>query len=184
MIHKKEDWISAGFEILRDEGISKVKVEVMARKLGGTKGGFYGYFSNREVFLRAMLEYWEQRHSIEIFHYINSLTGNLSDKLHKLLYTVDDEKYDAVELSICYWAVHDTLAKKIFKRVVGARLDFLANLFLEGGFSREEAEKRANIVHHFMAGCRLIRPLLPKNGSPERHEQLNHFIKQVTASVD
>ena len=59
MIHKKEDWISAGFEILRDDGISNVKVEVIARKLGVTKGGFYGYFSNREVFLRAMLEYWE-----------------------------------------------------------------------------------------------------------------------------
>ena len=184
MIHTKEDWISTGFAILRDDGISNVKVEVIARKLGVTKGGFYGYFSNREVFLRAMLEYWEQVHSSEIFHFINNLTGNLSDKLHKLLYTVDDEKYDAVELSICYWAVHDTFAKKIFKRVIGARLEFLANLFLEGGFSKEEAEKRANIVHHFMAGCRLNRPLLPKNGSPKRHEQLNHFIKQVTALVD
>jgi len=57
-------------------------------------------------------------------------------------------------------------------------------LFLEGGFSQDEAENRANIVHHFMAGCKPFRALLPKDGSPERHEQLDHFLKQVIASVD
>jgi AcrR family transcriptional regulator len=156
----------------------------MARELGVTKGGFYGYFPSREAFLRAMLEYWEERHSSEIFNYINNLTGSLSDKLRKLLYTIDDKKYDSIELSICYWAVHDPIAKKVLIRVIRERLEFCANLFLEGGFSQDEAEKRANIVHHFMAGCKSFRPLLPKNGSPERHEQLDHFIKQVTASID
>jgi AcrR family transcriptional regulator len=184
MINTKKDWIKAGFEILINEGINNVKIEAMARKLGVTKGGFYGYFLNREAFLQAMLEDWEERHSSEIFNYINSLTGSLSDKLQKLLYAVDDIKYDAIELSMCNWATNDPLAKKILMRVVRERLEFCTNLFLEGGFAQDEAEKRANIVHHFMAGCRSFRPLLPTNGSPERHEQLDHFLKQVTASVD
>ena len=184
MINTKEDWIKAGFEILINEGINNVKIEAMARKLGVTKGGFYGYFLNREAFLQAMLADWEERHSLEIFNYINSLTGSLSDKLQKLLYTIDDIEYDAIELSMYHWAAHDPLAKKVLMRVVRKRLEFCANLFLEGGFSQDEAEKRANIVHHFMAGCKSFRPLLPTNGSPERHEQLDHFLKQVIASVD
>ena len=184
MINTKEDWLKAGFEILINEGINNVKIEVMARKLGVTKGGFYGYFLNREAFLQAMLEDWEKRHSSEIFNYINSLTGTLSDKLQKLLYATDDIKYDAIELSMYHWAAHDPPAKKVLMRVVRERLEFCAKLFLEGGFSQDEAEKRANLVHHFMAGCKFFRPLLPKNGSPERHEQLDHFIKQVTSSVD
>ena len=184
MINTKEDWIKAGFEILIKEGINNVKIEAMARKLGVTKGGFYGYFLNREVFLQAMLEDWEVRHSSEIFNYINNLTGSLSSKLQKLLYAIDDSKYDAIELSMYHWAAHDPRAKKVLMRVVRERLEFCANLFLEGGFSQEEAEKRANIVHHFMAGCKSFRPLLPSNGSPERHEQLDHFLKHVTSVVD
>jgi len=184
MINTKKDWIKTGFEILSNKGVDNVRIEAMARKLGVTKGGFYGYFVNREALLQAMLEEWEKRHSSEIFNYINSLTGSLSDKLKKLLYAIDDMKYDAIELSMYHWAVHDPHAKKVLMRVVRNRLDFCANLFLEGGFSQDEAEKRANIVHHFMAGCKSFRPLLPKDGSPERHEELDHFLKQVTASVD
>jgi len=112
MIHKKEDWIKAGFEILRKKGVDNVRVEAMARKLGVTKGGFYGYFANREALLQAMLEEWEERHSSEIFNYIKSLTGSLSDKLKKLLYAIDDMKYDAIELSMYHWAAHDSICKK------------------------------------------------------------------------
>lgn len=184
MINTKEDWIKAGFEILRDKGISSVKIEAIARILGVTKGGFYGYFLNREAFLQAMLDNWEERYSSEIMNYINSLTGSFSNKLKKLLYMIENNKYDAIELSIYYWAARDPRAEKVLMRVVRERLNFCTNLFLEGGFSQDEAEKRANIVHHFMAGCKSFRPLLPTNGSPERHEQLDHFFKQITASVD
>jgi AcrR family transcriptional regulator len=184
MIKTKEDWIKAGFELLRRKGVSGIKIEGMARMLGVTKGGFYGYFLNREAFLQAMLDDWEKRHSTEILNSINNLTGNLSDKLQKLLYMIDDKRYDAIELSMYYWAAHDPRAQEVLMRVVRERLNWCTNLFLEGGFSQGEAEKRANIVHHFMAGCKSFRPLLPTNGSPERHEQLDHFLKQVTASVD
>lgn len=180
MIHTKEDWIKVGFDILINEGINGVRIEVMARKLGVTKGGFYGYFPNRDTFLQAMLEDWEVSHSSEIFDYVNNLTGNLSVKLQKLLYMVDDANYDAIELSMYSWASHDPRAKKVIMRVVNERLKWLANLFLEGGFTEDEGEKRAHIVHQFMAGSRLFRPLLPISGSVERHQQLDHFIKQVT----
>ena len=183
MINTKKDWIKVGFEILINEGINNVKVETMARKLGVTKGGFYGYFPNREAFLLTMLKDWEERHSSEIFDLINNLTGNLSDKLQKLLYAIDDNKYDDIELSIYHWAAYDSRAKEVLMRVVRERLEFCANLFLEGGFTQKEAEKRANILHHFMAGCKTFRPLLPKNGSPERHDQLDHFLKHIIANV-
>lgn len=184
MIHTKADWIKVGFDILIKGGISGVKIEVMARKLEVTKGGFYGYFPNRDAFLQAMLEDWEVRHSSEIFNYISTLTGSLSDKLQKLLYLVDDAKYDAIELSMYSWASHDPMANEAMMRVVNERLKWCTQLFLEGGCTKDEAEKRANIVHHFMAGSKLFRPLLPGSGGVERHEQLDHFLKQVIGSID
>ena len=184
MINTKEDWIRVGFDILISDGIGNVKIEAMARKLGVTKGGFYGYFSNRDVFLNAMLDDWELMHSSEIFDFVNNLTGNLSEKLEKLLYLVDDANYDAIELSMYSWGLHDPHAKKVIMRVVNERLKWIANLFLEGGFTEHEAERRAHIVHQFMAGSRLFRPLLPMSGTPDRHEQLDHFLKLVTKAAE
>ena len=47
------------------------------------------------------------------------------------------------------------------------------------GYPDRKAEKRATILYHYMMGCKLFRPLLPDAGSPERHEQLDHFPKQL-----
>ena len=180
MINTREDWIKAGFEILKDKGISGVKVESLARKLGVSKGGFYGYFLNREAFLQAMLDYWGDALTNQIIKSIGDLKGSLSEKLQQLLYTVDDKKFDGTERPMFSWAILDPKAEKVVMRAVTERLDFLTHLFLEGGFSQEQAEVRAEIVHHYMAGCRSFRTISLPNGSPERHAQLDHFIKIVT----
>jgi len=184
MIKTREDWIKTGFEILKNKGIDGVRVEAMARKLGVSKGGFYGYFMNRESFLQTILDYWAETFTNRIIKDVGMFTGTLSEKLRKLLYTVDDSKYDPMETPMHAWAFNDPKAEKVVMRVISERLDFVAGLFLEEGFSQEEAQNRAHLVHHFMAGCRSFRSLLPKNGSPERHAQLDHFIKLVTSQVD
>ena len=165
MIKTKDDWILAGIDTLANYGVDNVKIEALARKLGVSKGGFYGYFLNRDELLQAMLDYWAETFTSIVIETISSLEGGLSEKLKNLLSFVDDK------------------AEKVVMRVVKERLLFVTNLFQEEGFSRNEASNRAHLVHHFMSGCRLSRPLLPKNGSPERYKQLDQFIKIVTAPV-
>ncbi|KPK24010.1 MAG: hypothetical protein AMJ61_14480, partial [Desulfobacterales bacterium SG8_35_2] len=80
MIRTKEDWILAGINILAEKGINSVKVEAIARKLNVTKGGFYGYFLNRDDFLQALLDYWIEIHSSSIIDTVNSLKGTVSKK--------------------------------------------------------------------------------------------------------
>ena len=184
MINTREDWIRTGFEIIKNKGVDGVRVEVMARKLGVSKGGFYGYFLNREAFLQAMLDHWAETFTNQIHRNIGYIEGTLPEKLQKLLYMVDDSNFDALETPMYAWAFTDSKAKKVVMRVISDRLDFATKLFLDDGYSQEEAEKRANTVHHYLAGCKSFRPLLPKSGSPERHDQLDHFIKLVTAPTD
>ena len=184
MIKTKEDWIRMGIDILSEQGIDSVKVETMARQLGVSKGSYYGYFKNREDFLQAMLDHWADIFTNQVLRNIGNIEGTLGEKLQKLLYMVDDSRLDSLETPMYAWAFTDPKAKKVFMRVIKERLIFLANLFLDGGFSQQQAKKRANMVHHYMAGCKLFRPLLPKSGSPDRHAQLDHFIKLVTVSED
>lgn len=179
MRYRKEDWIQVGFEILKDQGVQAVKVEVIARNLGVTKGGFYGYFLNRDELLESMLDYWEEKYSGEVMQIINDLKGSFANKVQKLLYIIDDDRLSATELSVYHWAGCDHRANDTLMRVAKRRLSWVKSLFIEGGFTPEEAEKRANILHHYMAGCKTFRPLLPDAASPERHEQLDHFLKQL-----
>ena len=181
MINTREDWIKAGFEILKTKGVSGVKVEVLARELGVTKGGFYGYFLNREAFLQAMLDYWADTLTNQIIKSIGNLSGTLPEKLQKLLHTVDTKKFDDTERPMFSWAILDPKAEKVIMGAIKERLEFITNLFIEEDFSKEEAERRANIVHHFMAGCRSFRAISPPSGSLERHAQLDHFVRLVTA---
>src|SRR5436190_13158003 len=53
-----QDWVEAGFDALAEGGIDRVRVEVLAQRLGVTKGGFYRRFRDRPALLSAMLERW------------------------------------------------------------------------------------------------------------------------------
>ena len=184
MIKTREDWIQAGIDILAEQGVDSVRIEAIARNLGMSKGGFYGYFLNRDAFLQAILDYWAEVFTNQIINSIGILEGNLDEKLRKLFSLVDDSKYDALEISMFAWANKDRKAEKVVMRVVKERLLFVTSLFREGGFSRDEAAIRAHLVHHYMSGCRCSRPLLPKCNSPKRQVQLDHIIRLVTAPTE
>jgi len=53
-----EKWIKAGFAELARSGVEGVRVEVLAKNLGVTKGGFYRRFKDRAALLDAMLQDW------------------------------------------------------------------------------------------------------------------------------
>ena len=55
---KGDSWIEAGFSELARSGVEGVRVEVLAKDLGVTKGGFYRRFRDRAALLDAMLQSW------------------------------------------------------------------------------------------------------------------------------
>jgi len=55
---KGDVWVAAGFAELARSGVDGVRVEVLAKNLGVTKGGFYRRFRDRAALLDAMLQSW------------------------------------------------------------------------------------------------------------------------------
>ena len=55
---RAEVWIEAGFAELARSGVEGVRVEVLAKNLGVTKGGFYRRFRDRAALLEGMLQSW------------------------------------------------------------------------------------------------------------------------------
>lgn len=55
-----DDWLQAAFTRLSEQGIDAVRVEVLARDLGVSKGSFYWHFRARRDLLERMLSRWEE----------------------------------------------------------------------------------------------------------------------------
>ena len=53
-----DGWIEAGFRELARSGVEGVRVEVLAKNLGVTKGGFYRRFKDRAALLDGLLQSW------------------------------------------------------------------------------------------------------------------------------
>ena len=53
-----QDWVAAGLAELATAGVGGVRVEVLAERLGVTKGGFYRRFKERRSLLDAILKTW------------------------------------------------------------------------------------------------------------------------------
>src|SRR4051794_5963411 len=54
-------WIEAGLQALAAGGPDAVRVDLLAKALGVTRGGFYWHFSSRQAFLDVLLDAWEHR---------------------------------------------------------------------------------------------------------------------------
>jgi len=57
----REKWLEAGLAGFGEAGLSGLKVEAMAWRLGSSKAGFYWYFGSRAAYERELFEYWRER---------------------------------------------------------------------------------------------------------------------------
>ena len=75
-------WIEEGLRVLGEAGADAVRVEVLAKRLGVTKGGFYGYFVDRDALLAEMLDTWEYEVTERIVELVEADGGDAREKLH------------------------------------------------------------------------------------------------------
>jgi AcrR family transcriptional regulator len=53
---KRQQWIDAGYSLFAAEGPTGLKVEVLARRVGRSKSGFYHHFAELDVFRELLLQ--------------------------------------------------------------------------------------------------------------------------------
>src|SRR6201993_1780293 len=133
-------WIEAGFKELARAGIEGVRVEVLAKNLGVTKGGFYRRFRDRAALLDGMLQAWSSGRIAAIEKH-TSLDGTNARERLKALIALYSERMNtegmAVELAIRQWARSDEAAAAAVASVDAARLKNVAQLYRATGLDAE-----------------------------------------------
>jgi len=154
-----DKWIAAGLTVLAEGGVDRVRVEVVAERLGVTKGGFYRRFKDRRALLDAILAEWSRGRIAAINR--QTELGDVGPR-ERLKYLIElySERVSAhgiaIELAIRQWARSDKAAAAAVAVVDAQRLKNVENLYRRLGLTTEDAQSRAILFYSFIFGQSLL----------------------------
>jgi len=151
-------WVEEGLRALAVGGPDAVRIEPLAQALGVTKGGFYGYFSDRRALLEEMLDTWERRMIDEVIEHVEGGGGDARARLRRLFALASSSAGELlkVELAIRDWARRDKAVAKRLKRVDNRRMEFMRALFADFCPDADEVEARCLLAFSLFVGSPLI----------------------------
>jgi AcrR family transcriptional regulator len=157
-----DDWIKAGFRALAKGGVSSVRVELLGRELGASKGSFYWHFLDLQALKTAMLLAWVQLATVEISHSVNQLKLSPQDAIHALVSAIsiipdDDVGGVGIEPAIRDWARFDIMVSKTVARIDADRIDYVTNLFASAGLDATKSKENAEIFYATFIGLEHLR---------------------------
>lgn len=152
----RQAWIDAGLHAVATGGPDSVRIESLARALGVTKGGFYGYFADREALLEEMLDSWENRSVAEVINQVERQGGDALTKARRAADRTFSPELLPIDLAIRDWARRDPAVAERLRRVDNRRMDYLRSHF-EARFPDEgELEARCLLAFSVAIASDLI----------------------------
>jgi AcrR family transcriptional regulator len=156
---KADRWIEAGFKEIARSGVEGVRVEVLAKNLGVTKGGFYRRLNDRPALLDGMLQGWSAGRIAAIERHTSLDGASARDRLRTLVQLYSERMNTegmAVELAIRQWARADEAAAAAVASVDAARLKNVGQLYRATGLAPEQADAQAFLFYCFIFGQSLL----------------------------
>ncbi len=170
-----EDWIAAANDLLVSENIRGVQIPALCLRLKVTKGSFYWHFSSREDLLRALLNSWRRRMTLNVYSKLGRISAGAVSTLRALL-ALPRKKFSAtgaaIEMSIRDWGRREQLAHDALKEVDEIRLRSFEQSFQSLGFSGREARIRGYIAYAIMMGDSILKETLREEITAEEFVEL------------
>ncbi|MEV4062650.1 TetR/AcrR family transcriptional regulator [Nonomuraea dietziae] len=155
---RREQWIEEGLRALAAGGVDAVRVESLAKALGVTKGGFYGYFADRDALLTEMLDTWERESIDDVIERVEREGGNPRDKVRLAgQLTFSSDRLLPIDLAIREWARRDRTVADRLRRVDNKRMQLARDAISTFCADPDEVEARALLAFctaigsHFLA---------------------------------
>ncbi|MFI6980898.1 TetR/AcrR family transcriptional regulator [Embleya sp. NPDC050154] len=140
----RDRWVEEGLRALADGGPDAVRVEALAKRLGVTKGGFYGYFADRDALLRAMLDAWERESTDEVIDQVEREGGDPKTMIQRAgMLTFSDDRLLPLDLAVRDWARRDEAVAERLRRVDNRRMALLREMIGTFCSDPDEVEARS-----------------------------------------
>jgi AcrR family transcriptional regulator len=139
--------VEEGLQVLAEGGPDAVRVEVLAKRIGVTKGGFYGYFADREALLRSVLDAWERECVDEVLERVEREGGDPMEKARLAgELTFSGDRLLPIDLAVRNWARRDEAVAERLRRVDDRRMGLVREMFAMYCDDPDEVEARSMIA--------------------------------------
>ena len=152
-------WVQAALDTLSDEGVTGIRVEVLAKRLHVTKGSFYWHFKDRQDLLAGVLDVWKEGRIRDIIKQTRPEPGKEQAQLFHVIdvYSASrNKKGILIELAMREWARRDSLAAATVEEVDAWRLRCARELFLAAGMPMHEASTRSMLLYAYVFGISMM----------------------------
>jgi AcrR family transcriptional regulator len=174
-----ERWIDAATEVLVDQGIDHVRVDVLARTLGVTRGSFYWHFKDRDDLLRHVLQAWSDRSTESLTRRLESASNDPQELLRDVISLPFRGRAAVraarIELAIRAWARRDETARHAVDEADASRIGYHAQLFSALGFPINEARMRAFMLYSY----EVAESLLGRQGTEAQKQERSAFVLRL-----
>lgn len=150
----RQEWLELAREMLIRGGVEAVTVQSISRKLGVTRGGFYGYFGSRDTLLQRLLQDWQDVNSRALRRIAARDRTDGETQFKELINMwIEDEDYSPeYDSAVRDWARRSPdIARKVHK-VDNERIRLIESIFHNLGFSGLEAHIRARVTYYHQVG--------------------------------
>jgi AcrR family transcriptional regulator len=146
-----QDWVRAARARLSKDGIEAVRVEVLARDLGVSKGSFYWHFRDREDLLNSMLTAWEDQERAWIEEAAEG-ERSAAARWALLVEHCSDVPRCRLEVGLRAWARRDDRIAVRVAALEKGRGNFIAEVLQDVGFAPRAAQSWAELAQLVFLG--------------------------------
>ena len=168
-----QDWIDFALTTLAREGFDALKADVLARKLGISRGSFYWHFTDLETFHARVIEHWKQWATEAIITDIERYEAP-EERVEALLRHAFGHGA-SLEVRMRAWAENNTEAERAVNAIDHRRREYIEQLLLEAGVAPPLAATRAQLVYWTYLGAAFSRSRL----TGERLDQMVTELKRI-----
>lgn len=150
----RQDWLDLALRTLVEDGIDRVKVQIMARKLGVARSSFYWHFASQDDLHKAMLDDWLRKNTSPIIERAMRPEPDVNRAIISVFECWIDESLFNPELDIAVrlWGRRAANVRAVVMEADALRLDALRRMFLRYGFPDKEAKIRARVIYFTQIG--------------------------------
>jgi AcrR family transcriptional regulator len=175
----RSSWIEEGLRALAAGGPDAVRIELLARALGVTRGGFYWHFDDRRALLEEILDAWERASVDEVIARVESEEGDARAKLRRLsaLAASGDDPL-RTDLAVRDWARREPAVAERLRRVDNRRVAYLRTLFGALSADADDVEARCLVFYSLWIGSHFI---AADHGARRRADVVKLALRQLGA---
>jgi AcrR family transcriptional regulator len=150
-----QDWIDFALKTLVREGFQALKADVLARKLGVSRGSFYWHFAELGTFHARVIAHWKEKATEAIIADLERY-GSQEERLDVLLRGAFGHSA-LLEVRIRAWADENPVAARVLNDIDRRRKAYIEQLLVEAGIPPALAATRAQLLYWAYLGAALGR---------------------------